>query len=284
MQIRRLGATMGAQITGLNPDSLSSEEFELIRRAFHAHKVIVIRDQTLTPAAQIAFSRRFGALEDQLNAHYTIEDYPEVLVLSNDVRDGKPVGLVDGGDFWHSDSSHREFPSMATLLFAVKNPSTGGDTEFADMVAAYDSLSGEMKRRISGLKGIHAVSKLKNKRVRVSPRRSDGEDFYGRQKGIPDQIWPLVRTHPVTAKKGLYLSPRFTIGIEGMAEGEADEILDALFAHQIRTEFVYRHGWKDGDLVMWDNRCVIHRATGGFTYPEVRTMHRTVVAGDKPFQ
>ncbi len=275
---------MGAEITGVDLDSLSSDEFGLIRRAFHDHKVLAIRDQTLTPAAQIAFSRRFGALEDQLNAHYTIEGYPEVLVLSNDLRDGKPVGLVDGGDYWHSDSSHREFPSTATILFAVKNPSTGGDTEFADMTAAYEALFGEMKRRISALKGVHAVSKLKNKRVQVSPLRPDGEDFYRRQKGIPDQIWPLVRTHPVTGKKALYLSPRFTIGIEGMAEAEANEILDALFAHQIRPEFMYRHRWKDGDLVMWDNRCVIYRATGGFTYPDVRTMHRTVVAGDKPFQ
>jgi taurine dioxygenase len=283
MQIRRLGATMGAEITGTDLNRLAPVTFEKIRNAFHAHKVIAIRDQDLTPAAQLAFSRRFGALEDQLNAHYTIEGYPEVLVLSNDIRDGKPVGLVDGGDFWHSDSSHREYPSMATILFSVKNPSTGGDTEFADMAAAYDALPEQMKRRIVGLKGIHAVSKLKNKRVQVSPRRPDGKDFYEKQKAIPDQIWPLVRTHPVTGQKALYLSPRFTIGIEGMAQAEADEILDVLFEQQIRPAFVYRHRWRDRDLVMWDNRCVIHRATGGFEYPDVRTMHRTVVAGDKPF-
>jgi taurine dioxygenase len=245
--------------------------------------VIAIRDQNLSPAAQLAFSRRFGALEDQLNAHYTIDGYPEVLVLSNDVRDGKPVGLVDGGDFWHSDSSHREYPSMATILFSVKNPSTGGDTEFADMAAAHEALPEPMKRRIASLRGIHAVSKLKNKRVQISPRRPDGKDFYERQKAIPDQIWPLVRSHPVTGQLALYLSPRFTIGIEGMAQAEADEILDFLFEHQIRPEFVYRHKWQDRDLVMWDNRCVIHRATGGYDYPDVRTMHRTVVAGDKPF-
>jgi len=93
----------------------------------------------------------------------------------------------------------------------------------------------------------------------------------------------MVRTHPVTAKKALYISPRFTIGIEGLAEPEADEILDYLFAHQIRAEFVYRHKWRDRDLVMWDNRSVIHQATGGYAYPDVRTMHRTVVAGDRPF-
>ena len=283
MKVRRLGRTLGAEISGLDVGNLSSEMFAQLRDAFHEHKVIAIRDQALTPAAQITFSRRFGSLEDQLNAHYTVEGCPDVLVLSNDIRDGKPVGLVDGGDFWHSDSSHREYPSMATILFAVKNPSTGGDTEFADMIAAYEALSDGLKQRIANLKGIHAVSKLRNKRVRVSQRRPDAKDFYERQKQIPDQIWPLVRTHPVTGKRALYVSPRFTIGIDGMDPAAGDEILDILFAHQIRPEFVYRHRWKTGDLVLWDNRAVIHRATGGFDYPDVRTMHRTVVAGDKPF-
>ncbi|HEY4265683.1 MAG TPA: TauD/TfdA family dioxygenase [Micropepsaceae bacterium] len=283
MEVRKLGAAMGAEILGADLNALSSDDFAQIRDAFHTHQVIAIRDQTLSPTAQIDFSRRFGALEDQLNAHYTVPDYPEVLVLSNDVKDGKPIGLIDGGDFWHSDSSHRECPSMATILYAVKNPRQGGDTEFASMYAAYDSLAPDMKRRIAPLKGIHAVSKLKNKRVTVSPRRPDGKDFYEKQKSLPDQSWPMVRTHPVTGRKALYVSPRFTIGIEGMDTAEADEILDDLFAHQIRPEFVYRHHWQNRDLVMWDNRAVIHQATGGYVYPDVRTMYRTVVAGDRPF-
>ena len=283
MEIRRLGAAMGAEILGVDLNALDDAEFSRIRDAFHTYQVLAIRNQSLPPAAQLAFSRRFGALEDQLNAHYTVPDYPEVLVLSNDLKDGKPIGLIDGGDFWHSDSSHREHPSMATILFAVKNPRAGGDTEFANMYAAYEALPDELKRRIATLRGVHAVSKLKNKRVTVSPRRPDGKDFYERQKSIPDQIWPMVRTHPVTGKKALYVSPRFTIGIQGLSEAEADEILDHLFAHQIRPEFVYRHKWADGDLVMWDNRSVIHQATGGYSYPDVRTMHRTVVAGDRPF-
>ena len=282
MDVRSLGAVMGAEILNVDLNDLPDDGFAQIRDAFLAYQVIAIRDQTLTPAAQLEFSRRFGALEDQLNAHYTVPDYPEVLVLSNDIKDGKPVGLIDGGDFWHSDSSHRDRPSMATILYAVKNPSRGGDTEFANMYAAYEALPMEMKRRIAGLKGIHAVSKLKNKRVTVSPRRPDGKDFYEKQKSLPDQIWPLVRTHPATGKKALYVSPRFTIGIAGMAEGEADEILDFLFAHQVRAEFVYRHRWRTRDLVMWDNGSVIHQATGGYTYPDVRTMYRTVVAGDRP--
>ncbi len=283
MDIRPLGAAMGAEVVGADLNALSDADFSHIRDAFLKYQVLVVRDQTLPPAAQLAFSRRFGALEDQLNAHYTVPDFPEVLVLSNDLKDGKPIGLIDGGDFWHSDSSHRDFPSMATILYAIKNPDHGGDTEFANMYAAYETLPNDMKRRITGLKGIHAVSKLKNKRVTVSPRRPDGKDFYEKQKVLPDQVWPMVRTHPVTGKKALYVSPRFTIGIEGLPEAEADEILDALFAHQVRPEFVYRHKWADRDLVMWDNRSVIHQATGGFTYPDVRTMHRTVVAGDRPF-
>jgi taurine dioxygenase len=283
MDIRRVSAAMGAEIVDVDLNDLSDDAFGQIRDAFLAYQAIVIRDQSLTPAAQLEFSRRFGALEDQLNAHYTVPDYPEVLVLSNDMKNGKPVGLIDGGDFWHSDSSHRDMPSMATILYAVKNPDQGGDTEFANMHAAYEALPLEMKTRIADLKGVHAVSKLKNKRVTVSPRRPDGKDFYERQKSLPDQIWPLVRTHPVTGKKALYLSPRFTIGIAGLTEGEADEILDVLFAHQVQAEFVYRHRWRDRDLVMWDNRCVIHQAMGGYAYPDVRKMYRTVVAGDRPY-
>jgi taurine dioxygenase len=283
MEIRKIGAAMGAEILGADVSALTDADFAQIRGAFHTHQVLAIRDQSLSPADQLKFSRRFGALEDQLNAHYTVPDYPEVLVLSNDIKDGKPVGLIDGGDFWHSDSSHRDFPSMATILYAVKNPAQGGDTEFANMVAAYEAMPEGMKSRIANLKGIHAVSKLKNKRVTVSPRRPDGQSFYEKQKALPDQVWPMVRTHPATGKKALYVSPRFTIGIEGLEQEEADAILDAVFAHQIRPEFVYRHKWRDGDLVMWDNRSVIHQATGGFSYPDVRTMHRTVVAGDRPF-
>lgn len=283
MEVRRVGAAIGAEIVGVDLNDLSDDAFAQIRDAFHAHQVIVIRGQSLTPAAQLDFSRRFGALEDQLNAHYTVPDCPEVLVLSNDMKDGKPVGLIDGGDFWHSDSSHRDKPSMATILYAVKNPHQGGDTEFANMHAAYDALPEEMKSRIAGLKGVHAVSKLKNKRVTVSSHRPGAKDFYEKQKSLPDQIWPLVRTHPVTGKKALYLSPRFTIGIEGLTEEAADEILDALFAHQVRSEFLYRHRWRDHDLVVWDNRSVIHQAMGGYIYPDVRRMHRTVVAGDRPY-
>jgi taurine dioxygenase len=283
MKVNRIGKAMGAEIVGVDLKKLTDQEFQEIKRAFLDNHVIAIRDQKLSPGDLVAFSRRLGELEDQLNAQYTLADFPDVLILSNDMKDGKPVGLIDGGDYWHSDSSHREKPSTATILYSLKNPQEGGDTEFANMYLAYETLPEEMKRRIAGLKAVHAVSKMKNKRVIISQRRPDWKDHYERQKSIADQVWPMVRTHPETGRKALYISPRFTVGIEGMKEDDADEILDFLFEHQIRPEFVYRHRWKDGDVVIWDNRCVIHRGAGGYTYPDVRTMHRTVIAGEAPY-
>ena len=284
MEARKIGQAMGGEIVGADLSKpLGATEIRQILDAFHAFQVLAIRDQDLTPAQLVAFSRNFGSLEDQLNAKYVIADFPEVLVLSNDVKDGKPVGLIDGGDFWHSDSSHRERPSMATILHAIRNPSEGGDTEFANMYLAYETLPADITQKIDGLKAIHAVSKLRNKRVKVSERRPDAKDHYEMQKAIPDQIWPMVRTHPVTGRKALYVSPRFTVGIEGLPDDEADALLDFLFEHEVRPEFIYRHEWKDGDVVIWDNASVIHRATGGYDYPDVRTMHRTVVAGDRVY-
>ena len=278
MEVRKIGQAMGAEVVGVDLSKpLSAAEIRQILDAFHAYQVLAIRDQHLTPAQLVAFSRHLGPLEDQLNAKYTIEEFPEVLVLSNDMKDGKPVGLIDGGDYWHSDSSHREKPSMATILHAIQNPSEGGDTEFANMYLAYETLPDDIKKKIEGLKAIHAVSKFKNKRVTASPRRPDAKDHYEMQKAIPDQVWPMVRTHPVTGKKALYVSPRFTVGIEGLPEAEADELLDFLFEHEVKPEFIYRHKWKDGDVVIWDNASVIHRATGGYDYPDVRTMHQNML-------
>ena len=208
MDVRKIGRSMGAEVTGVDLRRLGDATFKQIHEAFLAHQVLVVRDQAMTPEVQIAFSRRFGPLEDQLNAHYTVEGYPEVLVLSNDIKDGKPVGLIDGGDFWHSDSSHRDKPSMATMLYAVKNPDQGGDTEFANMYAAYETLPDNLKRRIAGLNGIHAVSKLRNKRVTVSARRPDGSTeilLFARDPPI-DWPTPYIFRDPVFLPAGTRLS------------------------------------------------------------------------------
>lgn len=285
IEIRPLSSSMGAEVIGADfSKPVSNGDFARILQAFYDHQVLAIRDQTLTPADQIAFSQRFGALEDQLNAKYILPEEPKILVLSNDVKpDGSPVGLIDAGDFWHSDSSHRPLPSMATILYSLRNPNDGGDTGFANMYAVYEALPDDLRQKLEGRRGVHAVSKYKNKRVQASARRPDAKEQYTRQMAEPDVLHPLFRTHPATGRKALFVSQRFTIGIEGMREEEADPILDFLFEFQTRPEFVYYHHWKNNDLVMWDNRCVIHRATGGYTYPDVRLMHRTVIAGDAPY-
>jgi len=283
IRVNPVSASLGAEVVGIDVATRFDDEvFSVVEKAFHDHMVIAIRGQSLSPQAQIAFSRRFGPLEIQSNSDYSVSGHPEVLIISNDLVDGKPVGLIDAGDYWHTDSQSRAIPSRATILHAIKNPRHGGDTLFANMYAAYDALPHEVQQRIGKLHGVNASSKLKNPRVVVSQRRPDADEFYASRLAKPDAIHPIVRVHPVTKRRSLYLSPRFTIAISELPDEEGQPLLDMLFEHQMRPEFRYEHKWLDGDLVMWDNRCLLHCASGGYAYPDVRRMHRTVIAGEKP--
>jgi taurine dioxygenase len=283
LTVNPLSDVMGAEVLGADLSRpLDDAAFGQIQQAFHDHQVIAVRDQKLSPQAQVVFTERFGSLEPHNTTEFVIQDAPLVLIISNDMKDGKPIGVIDAGDFWHSDSSHRKIPSKATVLHSVKNPSAGGDTQFSNMYLAYETLPKDVQRRIEGLQGIHAASKLKNKRVEVSKERPGATDFYASRLDRPDVTHPIVMVHPVTGRKALYMSQRFTIGIPGIPEDEADELLDFLFAHQLKADFQYHHKWREGDVVMWDNRCVLHRAGGGYQYPDVRRLHKTVLAGDRP--
>ncbi len=265
-------------------DGLDGPTLTAIKDAFIEHRVVVIRDQIIEPQDQVAFSRQFGELEVQGNEAYHLADCPDVLVLSNEQADGKPVGVVEAGDFWHSDHPHHTTPTMATVLYALKLPSVGGDTEFADMYAAYDNLPADLKTRIAGLKGINCANKLINPRVTISPDRPGAAEYYAESAARnPPVAQPIARTHPVTGRKALFISPRFTIGIEGMDDAQAQPLLDELFERQLSPEFIYHHTWRLHDLVMWDNRCVLHWACGGYKYPDTRRMHRTTIGGDVPF-
>ena len=286
MKVTPVSDILGAEVTGINlSQPLNGETLEGLRDAFLRYQVLVIRDQNMSPLEQVAFSKQFGDLEIPDNVDHTSEDSRNVMILSNEIReDGTAVGVVDGGDFWHSDSSHHDVPSMITILQSVTNPEKGGDTEFCNMYAVYDALPEDLKQKIDGLYAIHHVSKTVNKRVTISPSRPGAKDLYELQaKNRHEVVQPLVLTHPVTGRKALYCSPRFTIGIKGMDEAEADPILDALFPYitDRKRSYHYRHKYKTGDVVMWDNRCLCHRAVGG--YATLRRMHRTVVAGDRSF-
>ncbi len=287
MKINPFANNFGAEITGVDLADPSREIADRVYRAFLDHQVLVVRDQSLTPLQQVAFSERYGELEWQENAKHSHPDHDKVLILSNELRpDGSAVGVVDAGDFWHSDSSHHERPVRATILTSIRNPSRGGDTEFANMYAIYDALPEATKQKIEGRYGIHHVSKALNPRVTISPDRPGAQDFYESQaKNRPPVKQPLVRTHDETGRQALYCSPRFTLGIADMDDAEAQPLLDELFGYitDRKRSYHYRHKYRDGDLVMWDNRCITHRATGGYGLPDIRRMHRTTVVGDAAF-
>lgn len=281
MEINSLSEALGAEITGIDLAALDDDAFEAIHAAFLEHQVLVFRDQSLTPDAHVAFSARFGPIETRPDRPFTLEGMPEVSVLSNRRIDGEPVGIISAGDFWHTDLSFVEIPSRATFLHALEVAQEGGDTEWSNMYMAYDALSADTRARIENLRGVHVFDRRKNPRARVDVQFAHkADEVYGLP--IPDAVHPMVRTHRETGRKSLFISPRFVVGIEGMDDGEAQPLLEELFEHQVRPEFRYRHKWRQGDLLMWDNSCLIHIGLGGIKPPGIRHLHRTMVLGEKP--
>lgn len=281
MQVNRLSDALGAEVAGIDVAKISDDDFAAIHRAWLDHEVLVFRGQELTPEDHIAFSRKFGELEVHISVDHLLDGHPEIMLVSNRKENGRYIGAVSAGDYWHSDLSCNAHPTKASLLYSLEVPSCGGDTEWADMYAAYETLPDATKRKIDGRRGIHSWNRMRNPRVHVPEmHKGDAEMRYG-ERAPDDSLHPIVRTHPETGRKALYVSPRFTIGIDGMENEAAQELLDELFEHQARREFVFHHTWSVGDLVLWDNRCTVHFACGGHT--EARHMHRTSVAGDVPF-
>lgn len=281
--VTKSGAACGAEIAFDLAGDLDDATFGAIESAFHDNIVVVFRDQLLSNERHIEFSRRFGELEIHIVKKFLLPGFPEILLISN-VRNqaGLHIGLADAGFTWHTDTSYRRRPSRCSLLYAKEVPHRDGralgDTVFADMVAAYQALPQSMKRRLDGLKAIHRYSA--RRRVADSPRpkltRAQLDE-------TPDIAHPIVRTHPHTARKALYVTAGECIGIEGMPEDEAVELIGELDAHCVRPEFLYRHQWRVGDLLMWDNASAMHLAVCDYALPERRLMHRTTVIGGVPF-
>ncbi len=280
LRIAPLSDVMGAEITGVDVSDLDDETFGRIRDALMDRQIMAIRDQKLSAEEQKEFSRRFGELDIHVSDAYKMEGHPEVLILSNRKVDGEWIGSTSAGDEWHSDLHYMAVPSMGSMLHALEVPEAGGETAFCNIYAAYETLADHMKERIAPLRGINSWNRLTNPRVKVSAQHKDAKAVY--DLGVPDVYHPVVRTHPVTGRKALYVSPRHTIGIEGMEGEEANTLLEELFEHQQRPEFYYQHKWRFGDLVMWDNRCTLHKACGGIVAPGIRHLHRTCVSGEVP--
>jgi len=285
--VKQLSPAGASEVKGLDVrNGIGDEDMSRLRDVFRLSPILCMRDQDLSPTQQANFSRQWGPLEKQGKSDYCHPDDADILILSNERRaDGSQVGIVDAGDFWHSDSSHMEEPCQMTMLLAVKNPEKGGDTHFINMYQAYEVMPEALKARIVGRSAIHHSSKTLNPRVTISAERANATEYYkSSEKMKKPVIQPMVRTHPATGRQSLYVSPRFTIGIDGMDDAEAQPLLDEVFRHMFSSQaWQYTHKWKDGDLVFWDNACLNHMAGGGYEYPDTRRMHRTTIAGGKAF-
>ena len=281
--VRRCDSPLGAEVVFDLSQPIDAPAFAEIERHFHDNIVVFFRDQQLSEAQQIAFSRRFGELEIHIVKKYLLPDHPEILLISNIKNgNGEHIGLADAGFTWHSDVSYRRRPSRCSLLYAKEVPHRDGkplgDTVFANCIAAYESLSESMKRLLDGKKAIHRYSM--RRRIEDSPRP---KLTAAQLAETPDVAHPIVRTHPFTGRKALYVTAGECIGIEGMPDDEALALIDELDVHCVRPEFCYRHHWRVGDLVMWDNASAMHLAICDYALPERRLMHRTTVIGSEPF-
>lgn len=279
-EIRKLDAPVGAEIVGLDIGKpIDEADFARIHRAHLDHHVLVFRDQRISPQDQIDFSRRFGPLEIHVLHQFQLPGHPEILIVSNIRENGEPIGLGDAGVYWHSDISYKPKPSLGSLLHAQELPAEGGDTLFADQHLAWESLDPALKRRIEPLKAEHSyLAKYEELRAK-NPWRPKLSQQQIEQ--VAPAIQPVVRTHPETGRKALFVSEHFTTRIVGLPQAESDALLAELFAHSIRPEFVMRHRWRPHDLVFWDNRSLMHLAAGTPDHLR-RRLYRTTVVGDEP--
>src|SRR3954470_20894260 len=295
--VTRIGKHCGAEISGVDLSKpLDDNTFAQIADAFFDNEVAFFRNQTLTPAQQVAFTRRFGVLEQHVRKESRLPGHPEILVVSNLLDEkGNAIGSQDAGRFWHSDLSYKAEPSMLSALYSVEVPVKDGrilgDTSFASTTAAYAALPEATKKRLEGLKNIHSYRyyRTKNMQVQKEEEARGGRVIQEHMpteeqlKTVPDVETPVVRTHPVTKRKGLFINEAHTSALVGLPKEEGDALLAELYRHIIKPEFVYTHHWQAGDLLLWDNCAVQHKATFDYDLPLRRLMHRTTVRGSVPF-
>ncbi|GAB3402949.1 TauD/TfdA family dioxygenase [Massilia agilis] len=242
--------------------------------------MLVFRDQHITPQQQIAFSRRFGPLQIHVLRQFQLPGHEEILVVSNIKENGKPIGLGDAGRMWHSDLSYKALPSLGSMLHAQELPATGGDTLFANMHRAWDELPLALRRAVEGRHAEHSyLANYEELRERSPWRPALTLEQVAEVKPVAH---PIVRTHPENGRNALFVSEHFTTRILGIPEDESRDLLDQLFAHSVRPEFIYRHRWQPHDLLFWDNRSVMHLATG-CPDNQRRKLYRTTIEGDTPF-
>jgi taurine dioxygenase len=286
VKIEPLNGSIGAAVTAVDLGKhIDATTFEILEKAWNRHSVLVFREQTLTPEQLIRFSQRFGALEIHVLDQYLHPAHPEILVVSNIIENGRQIGIADAGRYWHSDLSYMTEPSRGSILYAIEIPSKDGqpigDTMWASGAAAYEALDAPMRRRIDGLKAAFSLGHRFGKLVKDGDKNAAMTD---RQKDkVPEVIHPIVRTHPVTGRKIIFVNEGHTSHIVDMPVEDGRLLLEELWAHCTRPEFVYRHRWQPGDVVMWDNIPTQHIAICDYALPQRRLLHRTTLTGNRPF-
>jgi taurine dioxygenase len=276
VQIEPMTDHTGAEVHGVKlSQQVTADVRRALNEAFLSHHVLAIRDQTLAPAQLLQAVSLFGEVFHQHNTRFALSECPQIHYLSN--QDSFPDGRrYIPGEGWHTDHSNDTRPPKATVLHAVALPSRGGDTQFANMAAAYDALPDETRERLAPLMAIHVYQSSHSARKLMTLSEASKER-------VPNAVLhPLVRTHPESGRKSLYVNPIRIEGIVGLDHREALPLLAGLIEHATQDRFQYRHAWRPGDLVIWDNRCLLHKANGDYDMNEVRYLYRVMLQGDVP--
>ena len=281
------GGLLGADVIGFDAAAESdADEMAQIRAGFARHGVLCFRDQALDEDQLVAFTRRFGETESYILSDYSLDDHPEILIVSNIRENGAPIGLTDAGTTWHTDMSYIPAPPAATILHAKEVPLADdgrilGDTLFSSTAAAYDALPQDLKARLEGRRTVHSYEAKHARRAQEG--KSDRKPITQAQRdSLPPVSHPVVRTHTQTGRRCIYVVAGECVGIDGIPDEEAADILEMLAVHCVKPEFHHRHKWQIGDVLIWDNCLVQHLALHDYSLPQRRLMHRTTVKGSVP--
>lgn len=275
LKIQRLGYACGARVTGVDLSGpVASDTLEAIRKAWLEHLVLVFPEQKLGPQSLVDFTRNFGELDDYATQPFNRHpEMNEVFLLSNKKKDGKVFPTYNSGQNWHTDLSYTVRPAKGTAVYCMEKPSVGGDTMFANMYLAYERLSPKMREFLDGLEAVHDASLIEG----LDKRGPEIANEFRRLN--PPVVHPAVRVHPETGRKALYVNERVR-NFLGLSEAESKPIVKFLCEHAVQPRHTFRHYWSLGDLVMWDNRCLVHLAVGDYDPGEIRHMIRTSGMGD----
>lgn len=271
---RKLTDKFGAELENfVISDDLSEQDFEEVRQLWHKYEVLLFRNQNLEETDMVNFSRRFGELEIHVREEWLSKDNPEILLITNVKENDKAMGALEDAEVgWHYDQIYLPRPAVGSMLSSVKIPPDGGSTYFADMSSAYETLPSHLKEAIEGRKAIQSYAAF-NKTYSTDTNETQS-------KKTQDVLHPIVRTHPYTGRKSLYVCPGMSIGIDGIADDEARQILQECFEWSVRPEFVYKHDWRLGDAILWDNACTMHRRDPFDGDQFERIMKRTTILPD----